>query len=75
VHGLRGIVSIAAEDGVRDGLGDSDRHVEPNLAGGESHHLALAAHELHDALDEADVARDVDLDDADVIAAERIVFV
>ena len=46
-----------------------------DLAGGETHHLTLASHELHDALDEADVARDLDFDDADGVSAGRIVFV
>jgi hypothetical protein len=75
VNVLRGVVAIAAENGVGNSFRECDWYVQPDLAGGEPHDLTLASHELHDSLDEADVARNLDLDDADGVSAGRIVFV
>src|SRR5215472_12617341 len=48
---LRGVVAIAAENGVGNSFGDRDWYVQSDLAGGEPHDLTFASDELHDALD------------------------
>ena len=69
---LRGIVAVAAQNRVGQRLGQRDGHVEHDLPLGEGHDLALVADQLDDVLDEADVARNVELDDPDVVAVDVV---
>lgn len=62
------IVSVAAQDGIRQCFAERDGHVEHDLPLGEIHDLALATDQLDDVLDEPDIARNVELDDPDVVA-------
>src|ERR1051326_5385404 len=62
MHVLGRVVAVAAQDGVRERLGERDRNVEHELALAVRELETLAAHQLDDVLDVADIVGNIDFD-------------
>ena len=70
---FRRIVAVAAQDRVGDRFGQSNGDIEGDLSLPKSHDLALVPDEFDDALDEADVAGNVELHHPDGVIGRRAV--
>jgi hypothetical protein len=68
MHVFRRVVEVAAQDCVGQRLREGDGNIEHDLSLREVHLFALAAHEFDHALDQTDVAGNVDFYDSDFVA-------
>jgi hypothetical protein len=69
---LGGILLVSPEDGVRQRFGESNGNIERDLPFAEGHDLAFATDQLDNALNVTNVARDVDVDDTDLLARRLV---